>query len=212
MRRLSITLCILSALVFSSCTDTDNALSVPTGPETPENAVGYVEECHANMVSIFSASVIFFAENGFFPSSLEELGQPYSEMNCPGCGLPYECCGDQENMKVFCGFPFEPDHGGILNGIAMWSPEPGEFETACRANMRTIASQEVIYFAYNQEYTESLEELGLGNVTCPECYESYILQVNDEGNEYYLECGKPFDPNHGSINNGVPSWQEPTAE
>lgn len=69
----------------------------------------------------------------------------------------------------------------------------------CRANLRTIASQEVIYYAQNDRYTSSMEELGLGSMNCP-TGGGYRLTV--DGEHIRISC-----PNgHGSVDDGIVSW------
>lgn len=80
---------------------------------------------------------------------------------------------------------------------------------ACRANMRTVASQQVIWFAGQGElgYTNSMTVLGLGDLGCPETGDGYELSVYDGGNAFNVVC--PWeDGDHGEINNGIASWAE----
>jgi len=81
----------------------------------------------------------------------------------------------------------------------------------CRANMRAIAGQAVIFFANNaNRYPEDLEEMGMAGYMCPACSSTYIYAAyfNEETQEpeYFLSCPQPSDPNHGFIDNGIPSW------
>ena len=79
---------------------------------------------------------------------------------------------------------------------------------ACRANMRTIASQEVIYFASNGIYTESQGDLGLSGVVCPGTQEGHGIDVaalyGDPSASFTITCLN--NPSHGNINNGIASW------
>lgn len=78
---------------------------------------------------------------------------------------------------------------------------------ACRANMRTIAAQEVIYFASNREYTGSLADLNLAGVQCP-APASYTISTGmafgttDPNSSFTISC----PTGHGSIDNGLASW------
>ncbi|MFO7625929.1 MAG: hypothetical protein R6V62_01565 [Candidatus Fermentibacteraceae bacterium] len=81
--------------------------------------------CRSYMRSIASMCVIFFASEGRYPDSLEELPAPYSEMTCPECGLPivlysYDDPPECDNFMVICPKPTDPNHGKIWNGIASW--------------------------------------------------------------------------------------------
>lgn len=71
---------------------------------------------------------------------------------------------------------------------------------ACRANMRTISSQQVIYYAQNRKYTSSLSELGMEGVRCPSGVTFYVFGDRDE---YTVRCSTP---GHGEIVDGNASW------
>lgn len=81
---------------------------------------------------------------------------------------------------------------------------------ACRANMRTIASQEVIYFAGNGNYTDVLGDLGMTGVVCPGAKVAHTLTVGALGGvvsqSFTITC--PNSPTHGNIDNGIASWQD----
>jgi len=159
--------------------------------------------CQANMRAMSSQCVFFFAENGRYPENLEELEM--ADFVCPVCGdqytyYPYGEC----SFFLGCGLPVGLNHGYINDGVASWIPGGSNPQNACRANMRTIASQCVIFFASNERYPESLEELGMADVVCPQCGNPYIYEGTE--NSCYIECGLPLNPNHGKIDNGVPSW------
>ncbi len=76
----------------------------------------------------------------------------------------------------------------------------------CRANMRTIASQEVVYFSANTEFTTNIDDLGMTGIVCPGCNEEYNITAGTDsyGFIYYsITCPEL----HGRINNGLPSWR-----
>lgn len=81
---------------------------------------------------------------------------------------------------------------------------------ACRANMRTIASQEVIYFATEGVYTDVLADLGLTGVVCPGANVAHDISVAalglDNSASFLIDC--PNTPYHGNINNGIASWTD----
>jgi prepilin-type N-terminal cleavage/methylation domain-containing protein len=81
---------------------------------------------------------------------------------------------------------------------------------ACRANMRTIASQEVIHFSSFGMYTDQLSVLNLEGVVCPGCDLPHEITVNalylDPSASFTITC--PNTPSHGQIDNGVASWQD----
>jgi len=82
---------------------------------------------------------------------------------------------------------------------------------ACRANMRTIASQEVIYFATSGVYTDVLANLGLTGVVCPGAGVAHTLVVSDllldPSASFTITCPQAA-PSHGEIDNGIASWQD----
>lgn len=210
-----ITTMIILAL-STSCTTTGDDLTSPATPEllnSENNLDSYVEECRANMRTIAGQAVIHFAINGTYPANMEEMGEPYSELTCPECGLPYEFFGNEKLYFLNCPLPNDPNHGFIDNGLPSWTgenPDPSEHQSICRANMRTIASQAVMFFASNNRYPDNLEEMGMSGYLCPTCGSTYIYSAyfNEETQEpgYFLSCPLPSDPNHGFIDNGVPSW------
>lgn len=83
---------------------------------------------------------------------------------------------------------------------------------ACRSNMRTIASQEVIYFAGNNEYTSSLLDLNLDGVVCPGTKAAHTIAISSIGggtnNSFTITCTNT--PSHGNIDNGITSWTDHT--
>lgn len=95
---------------------------------------------------------------------------------------------------------------GILAAIAI--PKYGDVSesarrNACRANMRTIASQETIYLASHETYTQNLADLEMTGVTCP-TGAAFNLDV-PTSDEFSINCTNAVS--HGSIINGVASWQ-----
>lgn len=81
---------------------------------------------------------------------------------------------------------------------------------SCRSNMRTIASQEVIYFASSNAYTGSLATLNLTGVICPSTKTAHSIVIGSIGggsnNSFTITCPLGGSYNHGNINNGVASW------
>ena len=101
---------------------------------------------------------------------------------------------------------------GILAAIAI--PKfndvaEGARRNACRANMRSLASQEVIYYAQSNLYTTSFDALNMAGVTCPGSG-VITLAVGAMGGvaaqSFTIDCTTVADPDHGTINNGVATW------
>ncbi len=72
---------------------------------------------------------------------------------------------------------------------------------ACRANIRTIAGQETIYFAGANKYAATLPLLGMSGVICPS---SALYTVGATTSTYSISC----NTGHGEIVNGLPSWHD----
>ena len=93
---------------------------------------------------------------------------------------------------------------GIIAAIAIPKfSDVGESakQNACRANMRTLATQNTIYFAQNNEYSDNLNDLGFAGLCCPE---GGSYRMTGDRNEYSITC-----PNgHGSIDDGLASWAQ----
>jgi hypothetical protein len=66
--------------------------------------------------------------------------------------------------------------------------------------MRTIASQEVIYFASHETYTTDLGAIEMTGVRCP-ASAAYTLAISGS-NIFNITC----PTGHGAILNGVASW------
>ena len=204
MRKLSIITLLFSLILSTGCTTSGDDITSPAIPSlqnTNSNFESHVYECRENMRTITSQAVIFFAQNGHYPSTLEEMG--LAGIVCPTHGNEYLLICTELEFYIECGLPQLPNHGNIENGVPSWSG-PGDPQNACRANMRTIASQATIFFASNNRYPNTLEELGMAGVVCPTHCNEYLLIGSET--EFYVGCGLPQLPNHGNINNGVASW------
>ncbi len=164
----------------------------------------FTTECRETMRKIASACITYYAINSTYPADMETLGEPYSELTCPECGEHYNLKGDTEHFVLDCPLPAVINHGNIVDGVASWFIEPGQGQNACRANMRTIASQCVIFYALNSRYPNSMEEIGMAGVVCPTCGFDYIL-IGDV-KKFYVGCPMPSFDNHGFIDNGIASW------
>ncbi|MCK5133040.1 MAG: prepilin-type N-terminal cleavage/methylation domain-containing protein [Candidatus Sabulitectum sp.] len=85
---------------------------------------------------------------------------------------------------------------------------------ACRANMRSLATQEMMWMADHQtQYTASLTALGFPGLSCPSGgatgADYTISSANTTAGEisYIITC--PTEPSsHGNINNGMASWTD----
>ena len=73
---------------------------------------------------------------------------------------------------------------------------------ACRANMRTIASQQVLYFMQNTAYAPSLGDLDLSGVVCPS---RTLYTVTGTTTSFSILCNAATG-SHGNITDGIASW------
>lgn len=193
--------------------ETDFALNCPLPTEPTHGSIingvsswneSFQGVCRDNMEAIAEACVIYFAYHSTYPADIETLGEPYSEMICLECGQSYDLRGDQEHYAVDCPLPPVISHGSIVDGVLSWYDPHQEGLYLCRANMRTIASQAVIFFATNDRFPTTLEEIGMAGVVCPTC--NFTYQLIGTETEFYVGCPLPYDPTHGFIDGGVTSW------
>ena len=72
----------------------------------------------------------------------------------------------------------------------------------------SIASMEVMFYMQFNRFgsMDEMVEAGIGPyLTCPGCHLDYIIQLSPE--TYTLICPLPSSPNHGSVVDGIASWQ-----
>ncbi len=211
-------------VLSTACTSARDDITSPATPDllnSENNLDTHVAECQNNMTTIACTIVGFYAYYNRYPDDLEEIGM--STYVCPACSSTYiySSSFNEETQEseyfLSCPLPSDPNHGFVDNGLSSWSgeqnPPPEQWEDFCRNSMSTIASQAVMFFANNgNRYPDDLEELGMANYLCPACNSPYIYSssFNEETqeSEYSLSCPLPSDPNHGNIENGVPSWQD----
>jgi hypothetical protein len=153
------------------------------------------------MRTIASACVIYFADHSAYPGKLSDLGEPFSQMTCPECGLPYELKGNETAFALACQMPFGFSHGYIVNGVASWFGEGG-----CQSNMTAIADETVRFFEEFGRYPFDLEEIGMENLQCPSGAAPYVYVSSSFENGVYIGCPLPSYSNHGYILDGVASW------
>ncbi len=207
MRSLTVISALMLLVLSVACTSTGDDVTSPAFPnllDEEKNSDSFAHECHENMRTIAGACCVYLASNGTYPADLNTLGEPYTEMTCPECGLPYELKGDEKNFALNCPLPEIPNHGSVINGIVSWPPDPEEEEDYCRSNMRVIFCQAVIFSGTNGRYPRDLEEFGMEDVVCPTCGLTYEYIGVDT--VLYVGCPIPADPNHGFIDTNGTSW------
>lgn len=101
---------------------------------------------------------------------------------------------------------------GILSSIAIpkfRSVQDRAYAASCRCNMRSLGSAEALYYAKYSVFTivgnlAHSEVMGNAHLLeCPSAGVRYVAVLAN--NTYSIPCPNE-DPNHGSINDGVPSW------
>ena len=178
--------------------------------------------CHGNMRSLASAMAMFYGIYNCYPDELSELGTSgiYSfwDEPCPACGYTYiyETNSTRDSYSIYCPLPIDPNHGYVIDGMCYWPPDTSSgSQVVCRSNMRSLASAMAMFYGYENRYPDELSELGtsgvMGNwdVPCPACGEiySYINTSDSTGASYLIQCPLPWDPGHGSIEDGIVSWE-----
>lgn len=202
MKRIVTAFAAVLMLTGFACTAAPDSVLSPVEPMATSDGSRYADECHGNMYAVAMQQCIYYAVNGSFASTLEELG--FYGLSCPECGLEYLMEGDERTYFIHCPLPSDPTHGSVVDGVATWTPGQQDALWACRANMRVICSRCAIFYAMNSRYPENLEEIGMGLCVCPECGNPYVYHGDEQS--CYIECGMQKDPNHGCIVDGVPSW------
>jgi len=84
-------------------------------------------------------------------------------------------------------------------------------QASCHSNLRSLGSAEAMYYGKYIRYG-SIAELVLsdimanaGDLECPACNHHYSVSILDDGNDYRITC--PNSSSHGSIEDGIVSWQ-----
>ena len=196
-------------LLLFSCTE---STTEPAAPELQtdsyEAQIAGLNQwtCRNNMVEISGACMQWFCLYSTYPNQLSQLWEPYSSMSCPECGLPYSLTGDENGYCIEC--PGNCGHGFILNSTPSWEPDITMGIHGCREIMRMTASQCVIYFATEDEWPQSLSDIGWEHLKCPACGEGYnysaVSGTSMLNIDFFLSC--PANPSHGYVQNGMSSW------
>ncbi len=117
-------------LLFVSCgnpqPDTDPAINIPVEESAAEiisdiptpNLTGGINlanqnVCRVNMQSHATSIVIYQAQHGEFPATIEEIGSAI----CPDGGA-YRYVLNGQSWTIDC--PSSPSHGSITNGACSW--------------------------------------------------------------------------------------------
>ena len=184
----------------------------------PPDPPGWPSYCHGNMMSLATGLSMYFGINNFYPEDLRELGiagiMDDWDRRCPACGelYDYNRDGSGENYELNCPMPADPNHGQVINGEASWPPDTSGFTDACRSNLCCLATGMSMFYGMFNRYPDELRELGeegiMGNwyVPCPGCGEIYDYFTDSTGQTYSIICPMPGLLKHGSIVDGMSSW------
>ena len=174
--------------------------------------------CHSNMRSLASACAMFYGTYNRYPYELSELGtsgiMENWDVHCPACGelYIYNTNSTGDSYSIHCPMPVDPNHGYVIDGVCYWHPDTSGGIEACRNNMRCLATAMSMFYGAYARYPYELRELGtsgiMGNwdVPCPACGEIYNYTTDSTGQTYVIQCPFPSDPSHGSIEDGITSW------
>ncbi len=174
--------------------------------------------CHSNMSSLASACAMYYGIYNRYPEELRELGTSgiyeFWDNPCPACGelYFYDTNSIGDTYSIYCPMPVVPNHGYVIDGVRYWPPDTSGCEDACRSNMMGLASGIAMFYGSYNRYPEELRELGtsgvMGNwdIPCPGCGEIYNYTTDPTGQTYTIQCPLPWDPGHGSIEDGCISW------
>jgi len=99
------------------------------------------------------------------------------------------------SVEVLC----EKSRDGWVVTEVQWGVSDSAYQNACRANMRTIASQEEIFYATAGHYTPSLLDMNIQGIECP-LHGRY--DIESDGQSFLISC----PGGHGSIEDGIFSW------
>ena len=176
--------------------------------------------CRQQMAIIWEAEQQYFLSEGAY-CTLSELGAAGYLEDSEDC-----YCPDPETGVMYCitidnthdaGY-FEIEciwgrHGSIVDGTASWEDSPAgvaaPIAEACRAQMRTMATAESMYFARFDGYSDPAGFVSsgvlpeAGSLRCPESGSSYSFTLTFDPASYRVQC----DCGHGYIADGAASWE-----
>jgi prepilin-type N-terminal cleavage/methylation domain-containing protein len=105
---------------------------------------------------------------------------------------------------------------GILAAIAIpkfSSVKDQAEQVACRSNLRSLGSAEAMYYGSYNVYGSiaNVDATGvMGNaleITCPTSSAGYTETGGDHATTFKIACGVVTPTTHGSIDDGIVSWQ-----
>ncbi len=214
---MKIVMAVSAVLVFSmilaGCTDSaDGPNSALTGPDPlatgDEISIPEVtfNECATNLATLCSSQSMYYGMYNCYASDVGDLYLLLGDtLTCPWTEEWYEVTfGGPDSFWIQCpNYPVHPGGGPGYSGPGYVNPL-----LHCRSQMRSIATMEALYYGQFDRYGTMLEmlEAGLGPyMVCPGCGYDYLIELGFE--TYSLTCPMPLYPSHGSIVDGIPSWE-----
>ena len=214
--------------LFSGNVNNEYYIECPSGAEMshghiwngytswPPDPSEYTEICHEHLVSLGVAQSMHYGMYNEYADNIEDLQQffsiPVDSIHCPVNG-EYIFTVDDENYCIACPSNVIPSHGNILNGVVSWPPDPSEYLEYCQSNMMSLTTACSMYYGIYNRFPEKLCDLGISGVMdnwdlmCPACSLLYIYETDVSGQTFTIHCPLPTDPNHGSVVDGIPSWE-----
>lgn len=164
------------------------------------------DSCQDNVAALCTAQSMYYGAHNCYASQAGSLYELLGEtLVCPWVFEQYEVTllGDSSYWIQCTEYPVHPGGGPGTGGGS--PPNPVR---ACRSCLLSLATSEAMFYgAYNRYGTmEELVEGGFGTwSTCPGCGLDYLFEVGIE--TYTITCPMPQYPLHGSVEDGMFSWQ-----
>lgn len=210
---LSVAIVLIAAgcIVFG-CVDFEGPASIPATPSDidlrGDNAsipMLTSDSCFHNITILCALQMMYYGAYNCFADNIQDLYELYGDtLRCPWTFGVYEVafCSPDSYFVQCQEFPLHPGGGPGT----YWNPDQRAV-THCRSHMQSIATSEAMFYGtYNRYGTmDEMLEAGFGPyLTCPGCHLDYVIDPGQD--TYTLICPLPSSPNHGSVVDGVFSW------
>lgn len=162
--------------------------------------------CQDNVATLCSAQSMYYGTYNCYASDIQDLYELLGDtLVCPWVFEQYEVTllGESSYWIQCTEYPVHPGGGPGTGG---WPP--ANPVRACRSCMQSLATSEAMFYGTYNRYgsMQELVEAGFGPwLTCPGCGLDYIVETGFE--TYTLSCPNPTYPSHGSVVDGIFSWQ-----
>ena len=213
-----ISILLIPFIVLTACVDTGQSVTQPlTGHSSGWHDGGNAEDiCHKYLILMGIAQIMYYGVHCEFADNIEDLEKfiplPIESVYCPVNG-EYIFTVDDNGYSITCPTNEIMSHGYIQNGVVSWPPNPSEYLEYCQSNMMSLTTACSMYYGIYNRFPEKLCDLGISGVMdnwdlmCPACSLLYIYETDVSGQTFTIHCPLPTDPNHGSVVDGIPSWE-----